>query len=618
MAVFSHVLRKVSRWELPTPHHHRRALSSPSGQVLSASRSLKDVAAPYGLFDQETEQSDLATQLSEGRLGATRALNHQNVCDSGQLQSASHSLKDMAALHGLNNEKSGFNAKDATASHSCKELAAPCGYREKSGFNARDATASHSCKELAAPCGYIENRGYNYALAAPSSEEFTGALKSNYTSTDTNSNDAFDVTTTSGSADEHSADHLIESTSNNFDSELNLDIGDVIDQVLSSNRLLGTSFNSLYIPCNCRECKCDIPYCSCLPCPNAWFNWRLAEKLIPIPMLFNSSAMKRMLYGVRLTESVALQIFDICMSSDWKLVLLQRCDEFRITLVCDQSGKVLFSPGISGGGKFPRRRKGPLLGRIRKGTSKNPVAAEANISKSDPAASSTGGEEIIPESDENNRESSNTNRTEVHDNTSCEVSSSSNSNTDSDTDPVVESQSKRAQYDSKYRDSPKGKATLKRYRSKPKGIAARKKAYAAYLSGVKGKAAQKQAISTYRKKVSGKAAQEKSQAAYLKKASGKAAQEKAQAAYLKKASGKAARKKAQASYLEKESGKAAKKKAQAVYEKKEKGKIARKKANVNFSSSDAGIAALKAADMTYSLSSNRRVSRKRADPIKKK
>ena len=149
MTVFSRVLKKVSRWELPTPHHHRRALSSPSGQSLSASRSLKDVAAPYGLFDQETVQSDYATQLSEGRLGATRALIDQIVEDSGQLQSASHSLKDMAALHELN--------------------------KEKSGFKAEVATASHSFDELAAPCGYKFNRGYNYAKAAPSSEEFTGA-----------------------------------------------------------------------------------------------------------------------------------------------------------------------------------------------------------------------------------------------------------------------------------------------------------------------------------------------------------------------------------------------------------------------------------------------------------
>ena len=201
MTVFSRVLKKVSRWELPTPYHHRRALSSPSGQSLSASRSLKDVAAPYGLFDQETEQSDYATQLSEGRLGATRALIDQIVDDSGQLQSASHSLKDMAALHGLNKEKSGFNAEEATASHPCKGLAAPCGYMIKSGFNAEEATASHPCKGLAAPCGYSENsgfnaeeatashpckglaapcgysddRGFNYALAAPSSGEYTGA-----------------------------------------------------------------------------------------------------------------------------------------------------------------------------------------------------------------------------------------------------------------------------------------------------------------------------------------------------------------------------------------------------------------------------------------------------------
>ena len=175
MTVFSRVLKKVSRWELPTPHHPRRALSSPSGQSLSASRSLKDVAAPYGLFDQETEQSDFATQLSEGRLGATRALIDQIVDDSGQLQSASHSLKDMAALHGLNKEKSGFKAEVATASHSFDELAAPCGYKYNRGYNYAKAAPSHSFDELAAPCGYKFNRGYNYAKAAPSSEEFTGA-----------------------------------------------------------------------------------------------------------------------------------------------------------------------------------------------------------------------------------------------------------------------------------------------------------------------------------------------------------------------------------------------------------------------------------------------------------
>ena len=248
MTVFSRVLKKVSRWELPTPHHHRRALSSPSGQSLSASRSPKDVAAPYGLFDQETEQSDYATQLSEGRLGATRALIDQIVEDSGQLQSASHSLKDMAALHELNKEKSGFNAEEATASHSCKELAAPCGYRENSGFDAKEAAASHSCEELAAPCGYRENsgfdakeaaashsckelaapcgyrensgfdakeaaashsckelaapcgytysddRGFNYALAAPSSGEYTGA---SYDENSENESNTVSVTVTS-------------------------------------------------------------------------------------------------------------------------------------------------------------------------------------------------------------------------------------------------------------------------------------------------------------------------------------------------------------------------------------------------------------------------------------
>ena len=366
---------------------------------------------------------------------------------------------------------------------------------------------------------------------------------------------------------------------------------------------------------------------------------------------------------------MALQIFDIPMAIDWKWVLLRRCYEFRITLLCEQSGKVLFSPGISGGGKLPNRRRGPVLSRKRKGTKHVPVTAKAD--EFDSVASSFDEEEIIPNTK---------NPASPQDKSSIEVSS----NSESEADPVedIESLSRRGKYDTKYRDSPKGKASLKRYRSKPRGIAAQKKAYAAYLSGVKGKAAKKQATLRYTKKEagkaaiekaqaaylekesgkaakekaqaaylekesgkaakekaqaaylekesgkaakekaqaaylekeSGKAAKEKAQAAYLEKESGKAAKEKAQAAYLEKESGKAAKKKAQAAYLKKESGKTAKKQAQAVYEQKDKGKIARKKAKVKYSSSNAGMAAIK----TYSLSDKRRISRKRADPIKKK
>ena len=385
------------------------------------------------------------------------------------------------------------------------------------------------------------------------------------------------------------SDSFVSTESAFFDCESDHDIGDVINEVLSSN-LLETSSNSLYIPCNCRECKCEMPYCSCLPCPNAWFNWRLAEKLIPIPMLFNSSAMKRMLYAVKLTESVALQIFDIPMTIDWKWVLLQHCHEFKITLLCEQSGKVLFSPGISGGGKPPKRPKGPLLARKRKGTKNVPVTAKAD--ECDSVASSIDEEDqIIP----NTNNPASPLRTEVQDESSIEVCS----NSESEVDPVedLESRSKQAKYDSTYRDSPKGKASLKRYRSKAKGIAAQKKAYATYLSGVKGKAARKLATLRYTKKEAGKAVKEKAQAAYLQKESGKAAKEKAQAAYLGK-----------------ESGKAAKKQAQAVYERKDKGKIARRKAYVKFSTSNAGMATIKA----YSLSDKRRISRKRGDPIKKK
>ena len=406
------------------------------------------------------------------------------------------------------------------------------------------------------------------------------------------------------------SDHNFSTETAFFDHEPDHNIGDVINEVLSSNPFEPSS-NPLYIPCNCRECRCGMPNCSCLPCPNAWFNWRLAEKLIPIPMLFSSSAMKQMLYGAHLSESVALQIFDISMFIDWKLLLLQRCHEFRITLLCEQSGKVLYSPGISGGGRGKGGKRGPFIGRKPKGTKHVPVAPKAGESEN--VSSSIDGKKINV-GDKNSTASSI--GTDVHDDSNLEVSS----NAESDTNPVNEPelQSKRATYDANYRDSPKGKASLKRYRSKPKGIAAQKKTYAAYLSRVKGKAAKKQATSRYTKKEAGKAAKEKAQAAYLEKEFGKAAQGKAQAAYLKRESGKAAHKKAVAAYLKKESGKAAKRQAQAVYEQKEKGKIARKRANDNFSSSNARMNAIKAAVKTFSLSDKRRISRKRADPIKKK
>ena len=78
--------REFSSPSLSSETNHE--LACDSGQDRSASRSLKDVAAPYGLFDQETEQSDsFATQLSEGKLGATRALNEQSGsnCESSNV-----------------------------------------------------------------------------------------------------------------------------------------------------------------------------------------------------------------------------------------------------------------------------------------------------------------------------------------------------------------------------------------------------------------------------------------------------------------------------------------------------------------------------------------------------
>ena len=878
MPVFSRILGKVSRWELPSSHFSRRELSSPSlssetnhklacdsGQDRSASRSLKDAAAPYGLFDQETEQSDFATQLSKGKLGATRALKQSSSnCNSSYLPSgaanvlAPASSSPGATLSCLNvgnhNEQLGSYCEStyvsapsgptnvlAPASPSpgatlsclnvgnhneqsgslCKStyVSAPSGpaftlaassttgatlsclnvgvLNERLGSNRESdwilaqrgqrapspktwaaengndpissqsstnktarATLNTMSGSSASPTKNLDNKGATY-YTNMSGKSASSAVKSSFGGTAASSTAKSVLTVIGGTAASstpsqshdssssvsitddtaqrlqrelcpnfsenvtHDAEksclggnassttssavnnvessmgspaassttgtttfnllpvnsaqrlqrelcsnlsknvaHDVTSESNVltesafFDHEPDHNIGDVINEVLSSYPL-ETSSNSLYIPCNCRECKCEMTYCSCSPCPNAWFNWRLAEKLIPIPMLFNSSAMNRMLYGVKLTESVALQIFDIPMTIDWKWELLQRCNEFRITLLCEKSGKVLFSPGISGGGRPKGRgRRGPLLGRIPKGTKKVAVAAKAE--ESDPAASCIDGEEIIPDTDNGNNPSSSV-RTEVQGESSLEVSSNAESE--------AESQSKQAKYDAKYRDSTKGKASLKRYRSKPKGIAAQKKAYAAYLSGVKGKAARKQATSrftkkeagkavkekaqasylekesgkaakekaqasylkkesgkaakekaqaSYLKKEFGKAAKEKAQASYLKKESGKAAKEKAQASYLKKESGKAAKEKAQAAYLEKESGKIAKKQAQAVYERKDKGKIARKKANVKFSSSNAGMAARKAADKAYSLSDKRRISRKRGDPIKKK
>ena len=389
-----------------------------------------------------------------------------------------------------------------------------------------------------------------------------------------------------------------------------IQVDDFVDLIMSPTCETQTvctervSQSALYIPCNCRKCDCDLPECTCKPCQNAWFNWRLIDKSTPFTVLFCQSATEKMLYGRQITVSTALEIFEIpfpCNGSlpDTEMLLRYLSNIFKFVLLCEQCGAQLTVPALSGGGK----RRGKPIGRKQK-KMKIRVPNKSTVTNEDPS------------SNDNESGSLDTNQPNLND-----------LNTQSQPMNVDATQSRQA----KYKKSDMGKATEKRYSSSVEGKAANNRASKAfsqtdrgksyftdYAKSALGKAAQAKADAIYAKSDHGKAAQAKAYADYAKSEYGKAAHAKAYAKYAKSDHGKAAQAKAYTDYAKSDHGKAAQAKAYRDYAKSEYGKAAHAKANAKYAKSDHGKAASNAAHEAYAQTVKRRLSRKKYAHIKKK
>ena len=80
MPVFSRILQKVSRWELPSPQYFRRELSSPplSEHSFSSEHSFaieQMLASPEAAFRDQSESNDSLEVLS-GNASCTLAASH--------------------------------------------------------------------------------------------------------------------------------------------------------------------------------------------------------------------------------------------------------------------------------------------------------------------------------------------------------------------------------------------------------------------------------------------------------------------------------------------------------------------------------------------------------------
>ena len=366
-----------------------------------------------------------------------------------------------------------------------------------------------------------------------------------------------------------------------------IQVNDFVDLIMSPTCETQTvctervSQSALYIPCNCRKCDCDLPECTCKPCQNAWFNWRLIDKSTPFTVLFCQSAIEEMLYGRQITISTALEIFEIpfpCNGSlpDTEMLLRHLSNIFKFVLLCEQCGAQLTVPALSGGGK--RRRK--PIGRKQKKT-KIRVPNKSTVTNEDPS------------SNDNESGSLDTNQPNLND-----------LNTQSQPMNVDATQCRQA----KYKKSDMGKATEKRYSSSVEGKAAQNRASKAFSQTDRGKSY----FTDYAKSALGKAAKAKANTNYSKSDYGKTAQAKAYADYAKSEYGKAAHAKAYAKYAKSEHGKAAQANAYRDYAKSEYGKAAHAKAYANYAKSDHGKAAQAKADTDYAKSDHGKAAQAKA------
>ena len=566
MPVFSRILQKVSRWELPLPQHSRRELSSPplsehlfsgehsfASEQMLASQSLPGEAA----FRDQSESNDSLEVLS-GNASCTLAASHVD------------------SSHGSGNDRSASRstAQSRNSPASCTLAASHVDLSHGSG-NDRSASRLTAQSGSSSPA--------SCTLAASHVDMSHGSGNDRSASRSVMAPDVLDEPSVQTGG---SVDNPVSTLGKHLSAGLKDDLGEVIDQALSAY-----SYNwpmcpqSLYTPCACVEA-----------CPNAWFNPRLAEKLVRLPTCFSTSAMRAMLCGKRLTVSVALQIFDIPggnfgMFAEIRNSLLHLSDYFQFTLVCERSGKILNIPLLTGGGKRV------LLGRKRKRGRHvaNPVDPEGP----DNIARGVVGDEILLERAEPDVDSGDKIVNEFSGN--CNVGPVDQIDVDKslleESEATVIENSDPSKSDSNEQKRSKARSRQSKYSGSPRAKSTRK----IYGSSQGGRAARKRANTTYFNKEIGKSA--------FKRARGK---------YSKKDSGKEAQKRANSTYSQKDIGKEAQKRANSTYSLKDIGKDAHNRAYSTYSQKEHGIFARKAACKAYDLSEKRRLARKRRDHIKRK
>ena len=581
MPVFSYVLQKVSRWELPSRKFSRREVSPPlsSGSNLTAlDRCLTEVPdhcslvqtaslTPEALLNSSSRDRTASLTLeapvnnssSRGR-AASLTLEAPVDISSGRGRAASLTLE--APVKNTNS-----SGRDRTASLT---LEAPVDIRSGQGRAAsltleapvkntnssgRDRTASLT---LEAPVKYPSSSGRERAASLSLEAPFNNKNSSSrdraasLTLEAPIQNNPFKPESLTSEATIESSEHHTACSTTKFgqNQEQEILFSDIMDQLMSPlGDEMGTDncyFNSnddIYIPCNCYICDCSCLPCKCKPCPHAWLDWRLANRSVSVLSHFKESTLKSMLFCTQLTAATALEIFGlklpICGSVyETEMLLRHLQNEYQFTIVCEDCSAILSTYVISGGA----RKKKSSIGRRHKQKSK--------MSKHIPHHNLLDGDEAEAEDDDNVDDS--VLFEDAHD-SSCETAKESHK------------MSKQAQY----RNTEKGKAAEKKYRSSDKG----KKSNAKHCE-------------TYSKKDYGKEKRNAATKTYSQQDYGKEKHNAASKTYSKQDYGKKKSNAATKSYSKKDYGKKKRNAATKSYSKKDYGKERRKAANYSYSHTD--------------------------------
>ena len=616
------------------------------GVPLSGSPASPTGAAPSGSSASPSGAGVVlsGSSASHSRMAATRC--HCESCDTlGVTLSGSSASPTGAAPSGLSASPSGAGVVLSGSSASptgarSGSSASPTGAR--SGSSASPTGADQSGTS-ASPTGALLSGASARPTGAPSgssasttgaehsgtSASPTGAVlsgMSHFSSTASERNTELppipnDVTSHVIDCCDWPSEAAIDATSHT------IQVNDFVDLIMSPTCETQTvctervSQSALYIPCNCRKCDCDLPECTCKPCQNAWFNWRLIDKSTPFTVLFCQSAIEEMLYGRQITVSTALEIFDIpfpCNGSlpDTEMLLRHLSNIFKFVLLCEQCGAQLTVPALSGGGK----RRGKPIGRKQK-KMKIRVPNKSTVTNEDPPSNDneSGSLDINqPNLNDMNNQSQPMNDDATQSRQAKYKKSDIGRATEKRYSSSVEGKAAKNRASKAFSQTDRGKSSFTDYAKSALGKAAKAKANTNYSKSDYGKAAKAKSNTNYSKSDYGKAALAKANADYAKSDHGKAAQAKAYADYAKSDHGKAAQAKANADYAKSDHGKAAQAKAYAEYAKSDHGKAAHAKAYAKYAKSDHGKAASNAAHEAYAQTVKRRLSRKKYAHIKKK